>query len=102
MVLRVYDITKSFPAEERFGLSAQMRRCAVSIPSNIAEGFGRHGLSDYLRFMDIALGSTYELQTQLRLAKDLNLIQDSTIPNDIAECERILNGLIRSLRNKPS
>jgi four helix bundle protein len=102
LVLRVYRLTQDFPDDERFGLISQMRRCSVSIPSNIAEGFGRHATGDYLRFLAIALGSTYELQTQLRLAMDLSFHQDRLILDEVAEVERILNGLIRSLRNKHS
>ncbi len=73
LVLRVYQLTKDFPADERYGLTTQMRRSAVSIPSNIAEGFGRHSRDDYLRFLDIALGSTYELETQLQTRPRLTL-----------------------------
>ena len=101
LVLRVYAITKKFPDNERFGMTSQMRRAAVSIPSNIAEGFGRYSRADYLRFLDIALGSTYELETQLRLAHDLNYCQDREALDLLAELTRILTGLIRSLRNKP-
>lgn len=100
LVLRVYGLTRSFPADERYGLTSQLRRAAVSIPSNIAEGFGRYTRPDYLRFLDMARGSTYELQTQLRLAQDLGYLADPSIHDEIAELERILNGLIRSLRNK--
>jgi four helix bundle protein len=100
LVLRVYSATQSFPADERFGLTSQIRRAAVSIPSNIAEGFGRHSRPDYLRFLDMALGSTYEVQTQLRLARDLKYLDDPAALSEVAEVERILNGLIRSLRNK--
>ena len=100
LVLRVYRLTKDFPGDERFGLTSQLRRAAVSIPSNIAEGYGRRSRQDYLRFLCIALGSTYEIQTQVRIAKDLGYHTDTTIDDEIAELERVLNGLIRSLRNK--
>lgn len=101
LVLRVYSVTRGFPSDERFGMTSQMRRAAVSIPSNIAEGFGRHSTGDYLRFLDIALGSTYELQTQLRLAHDLGFYQEPDVLELVAELIRILTGLIRSLRKKP-
>ena len=102
LVLAIYRVTKQFPADERFGLTQQIRRAAVSIPSNIAEGFGRHSKADYLRFLDMAHGSTYEVQTQMRLATDLNYFDDAkmSILEQIAEVERILNGLIQSLRRK--
>ncbi|MEM6333488.1 MAG: four helix bundle protein [Planctomycetota bacterium] len=100
LVLEVYRATKAFPPDERFGLTSQARRAAVAIPSNIAEGFGRNTRTDYLRFLDIALGSTYELQTQLRLAHDLGFLTDTQPLEQTAEVERILNGLIRSLRSK--
>ena len=98
LVLEVYRVTRSFHPDERFGLTQQIRRASVSIPSNIAEGYGRHTRGDYLRFLDIALGSTYELQTQLHLAHDLKYHDEPAILDAVAEVERILNGLIRSLR----
>lgn len=102
LVLEIYRITVGFPTGERFGLTQQVRRAAVSIPSNIAEGFGRHSRADYLRFLDMARGSTYEVQTQMRLAVDLGYFNDSetNMLDRIAEVERILNGLIQSLRRK--
>ena len=63
-VTQVYKISKSFPLEENFGLTSQIRRCALSIPSNISEGYGRESLNDYLRFLNIAMASLFELQTQ--------------------------------------
>jgi four helix bundle protein len=76
-----------------------MRRAAVSVPSNIAEGFGRHSRQDYLRFLDIARGSTYELITQIRIATELGFLKDDhDVEQLVQEVERVLNGLIRSLR----
>lgn len=98
VTLLVYRLTTAFPADERFALTQQMRRAAVSVPSNIAEGFGRHTRPDYLRFLDMAMGSLFELQTQLRLAHDLGYCSAPNMVQDIAEVERILAGLIRSLR----
>ena len=100
LVMRVYKVTQSFPSDERFGLTSQLRRAAVSIPSNIAEGFGRYTLPDYIRFLDIARGSNYEVQTQLRIARDLDYCKDTLIHDEVAELERVLNGLIRSLRRR--
>ncbi len=67
LVEHVYGFSKLFPSDERYGLTAQIRRAAVSVPSNIAEGYGRHSTSDYIRFLQISLGSLNELQTQLEL-----------------------------------
>jgi four helix bundle protein len=76
--LEVYKITRSFPSEERFGLTSQIRRAAVSIGSNLAEGRGRKSDSDFGRFIQIALGSTYELQYQLLVARDIGYIAELT------------------------
>ena len=74
LVKDIYSITKSFPKEEIYGLSNQLRRCAVSIPSNIAEGCGRRTSADTIQFLHISRGSLYELETQLYIALDLNYI----------------------------
>jgi four helix bundle protein len=71
MALVVYRLTQGFPREEVYGLSSQMRRAAVSIPSNIAEGHGRLGSNEYKQFLSIARGSNFELQTQLEIAREL-------------------------------
>ena len=70
----IYQITKAFPKEETYGLVSQMRRCAVSIPSNIAEGYGRKSTDDYLRFLQIAVSSLYEMQTQMEIALNLTYL----------------------------
>lgn len=96
----VYRATTLIPDSEKFGLTAQMRRAAVSIPSNIAEGHGRESRTDYIRFLRMARGSLMELQTQLILVEEVNLLQ---IPPELsalqAETDRVLQGLIRSLEN---
>ncbi|HMI07367.1 MAG TPA: four helix bundle protein [Flavobacterium sp.] len=72
----IYLITKDFPEQEKFGLTNQLRRASVSIPSNIAEGSARNTNKDFCRFLDIALGSAYEVETQLLIAGDLNFISE--------------------------
>ncbi|MEA1963264.1 MAG: four helix bundle protein [Patescibacteria group bacterium] len=99
LVLVIYDITKQFPKDELFGLVSQIRRCVVSITSNIAEGFSRLSYKDKARFYSISLGSTTELQNQLLIAKDVNYISKKEFQN-IAEqsvkVHKIINGLIKS------
>ena len=93
----IYQLSKSFPKDEQFGLITQMRRCAISIPSNIAEGCGRNTSKDTVRFLFIARGSLYELETQLYLAFDQNYLKESkmnTIFGEIVECKKLLNGFI--------
>lgn len=94
----IYSITKNFPREEQYGLSNQMRRCAVSIPSNIAEGCGRNHKKDSLQFFYISRGSIYELETQLYLSNDLNFISSTELDNLLINLEavrKLLNGFIR-------
>lgn len=100
LALMIYQVTKPFPSEEKFGLVSQMRRSAVSITSNIAEGFGRRGIADKIRFYDMAMGSLYELQNQLLIARDLKLIQTSvfeTCDNLTQEIRRMLISWISSM-----
>jgi four helix bundle protein len=101
LALDIYKITRSFPAEERFGLISQMRRSAVSIPANIAEGFGKKGLRDKLNFYNIAQGSAEELKYYLILAKDLGYLADNDKFNrSLMEVVRMLSGLIHAIRRK--
>lgn len=86
LVVDVYKATGDFPKEEKYGLISQMRRCAVSIPSNIAEGAGRNSDKEFCHFLSIAHGSSYELETQLIVSQRLELI-DSTISD--ALCAKI-------------
>jgi len=113
LCLEIYRITAKFPKEERYGLTSQIRRSVVSIPSNIAEGYGRKTTMDYIRMLYISYGSVCELETQILLAAvrlrgsrqgDLDLIEKGelgTLKKDIAEVERMLKALIKSLENKP-
>jgi four helix bundle protein len=79
LVKEVYNVTMSFPKEELYGLTSQMRRCAVSIPSNIAEGYGRQYKKETIHFLHVARGSIYELETQLYVAFDLTYISQNKL-----------------------
>lgn len=99
--VEIYKITGAFPSTERFGLVSQMRRASVSIPSNIAEGFGRQTTPDLVRFLRMARGSLFELHTQTLISVDLGFIADAEVPTDlISECDRVLQALIRSLEER--
>lgn len=97
LVLSIYDETKFFPKEEVYGLTSQIRRCAVSLPSNIAEGYGRNHSGDYVRFLQIASGSLYEFQTQLEISFRLGYIlkeKFEEINSLSVEIEKMLSSLI--------
>jgi len=103
LCLNIYKLTGSFPGEEKYGLTSQIRRSAVSVPSNIAEGYGRKSTKEYLQLLYIAYGSVCELETQLLLAGDLGYGKAADLEKlqqDIGDVERMLKGLIKSLRNK--
>jgi len=103
LAVLVYRVTASFPREELYGLTSQMRRAALSVASNIVEGCARDSQADYLRFLHMAFGSLRELHYQLSLAKRLGFLSDqdsSLIEPKIVETEKVLNGLIRSLQTK--
>ncbi len=100
LVKRIYEVTKGFPAEERFGLVSQMRRAAVSIPSNIAEGQARRTTNEFIQFVSHAEGSLAELDTQLVIALELSYLRESDTRDIFAlmvELRKMLNALRRSL-----
>lgn len=100
LVADIYAITRRFPREETYGLAAQMRRCAVSIPSNIAEGQGRTTRGEFMLFLGHARGSLFELETQLTIAAKLEYLTSEAaehLRSRATEVARILNGLLTSL-----
>lgn len=102
LVTKIYKATSTFPKEEMFGLTSQIRRSSVSIPSNITEGSGRESNKDFLRFLYISLGSIFEMQTQLEIAKNIIYLKEEEFNNlyeDSREIERMLASLIRKLKD---
>ncbi|MCC7292354.1 MAG: four helix bundle protein [Phycisphaerales bacterium] len=98
----VYEISRAFPNDERFGLTSQIRRAVVSVPSNIAEKYGRQRTHDYLRFLDVALGSLCEVETQLLLCRNLRIASEDGIAGCMSllrDVDRLLCGLSRAVRN---
>lgn len=89
LVSDIYNLTRQFPKDEQFGLSAQMRRASVSIPSNIAEGSGKGSNKDFVRFLNIANGSAFELETQLYLVFDQSFISEETLDLQIDNIQEI-------------
>jgi len=101
LVKDIYLLTANLPVEEKFGLISQMQRASVSIPSNIAEGWGRLSKKNYIQFLRIARGSLFELETQIIITKELNYIKDSSeIENLLTEISKMLNSLIKKLEEK--
>jgi four helix bundle protein len=98
LVLLIYQVTKEFPKDEQFGLTSQLRRAAVSITSNIAEGFSRHTYKEKAQFYSMALGSLSEVQSQLIIAADLKFIQStqfSQLDSQTTTVSKLTNGLIK-------
>jgi four helix bundle protein len=103
LVKMVYQHSQVFPKEEQFGLTQQVRKSAISIPSNIAEGCGRNHTKDSLQFFYIARGSMYELETQLILANDLNYLKEESfvlLKEQVIRCKKLLNGFINYFTNQ--
>ena len=96
-VLAVYRFTESFPEREKYGLAHQMRRAAVSIPANIAEGFGKRSQAEKARFLNIAEGSLEECRYYLILAQDLGYGQTGSLMELLEEASRLLNGYVRAV-----
>jgi four helix bundle protein len=104
VALRIYRATDAFPGHERYGLTAQLRRAAVSVVSNIAEGSGRQGDREHTRFLKIARGSVCEVECQLLLSRDLGYLEAELwkpLDDDCQDMSRMLNGLIRSFGRNP-
>lgn len=100
IVVAVYQGTRNFPTDERFGLTSQMRRAAVSIPSNIAEGFNRFGNKEYRQFLYIALGSCAELETQIELGCELGFLKEEAAAELLEKLDfesRMLRNLVKRL-----
>ncbi len=103
LVKQLYILTKDFPKEEVYSLTSQMRRAAISIPSNIAEGVARNHDKETIQFLHISKGSIYELETQLYLSYDIGYLNEeklSIILNKIEDCKKLISGFINYYRNK--
>lgn len=101
LVTQVYKLSTEFPNEEKFGLTSQIRRCAISIPSNIAEGSGRGTDKEFVQFLNYSLGSSFELETQLILANKLGLVSTTMLEiliESLNELQRMLRGFIKKLK----
>ncbi|MBX0312316.1 MAG: four helix bundle protein [Sulfurihydrogenibium sp.] len=100
LVKKIYAVTSDFPKEEIYGLTSQIRRSVVSIPSNIAEGSARNGTREFIQFLYIALGSVAELETQLIISKELGYLKDLSVFEDLEKIKVQLINLIKSLKKK--
>lgn len=99
LVTKLYLILKAMPKDETFGLTSQLKRCAVSIPSNIAEGFGRQSQKSFAQYLKISRGSLFELETQLLLVKEIKLLEiEDEIFKEINEIANMLNALIKRVQ----
>lgn len=102
LVTKIYKVTEKFPSSEIYGLTSQLRRASVSIPSNIAEGNTRRSKADYVQFLRIARGSCSEIETQIIISKNLGFIDEinfNELSSNIIEISKMLNGLINSLKD---
>lgn len=105
LVRTIYDVTRTFPKEEIYCLTNQMRRAAISIPSNIAEGIGRNHAKDTIQFLFVSRGSIYELETQLFVAIQQDYIQENEVESifrQFESCKKLINGLINYYKKKLS
>ncbi len=103
LCVKIYEISKAFPKEELYGITSQIRRSAVSIPSNIAEGSGRKTVNDFSHFLDISLGSCCELSTQLLISCNLNFFKDTEfdeLDSEITEIQKMIIGFQKTLTEK--
>lgn len=103
LTTKIYNSTKKFPKEEQFRITSQIRRSAVSIPSNIAEGFGRDSNKEYVRFLNISIGSLFELQTQLEISKNIEYLTEeeyTILYDDSREVERMLVSFISKIKER--
>ena len=103
LVVHVYEVSKDFPSDEKFGITNQIRRAAVSVPSNIAEGWGRKYLGSYIQFLRISYGSICELNTQLEICVRLNYVNENDITslkNQILQVEKMIKSMISKLELK--
>ncbi|MRX37968.1 four helix bundle protein [Flavobacterium sp. LC2016-23] len=103
LTTKIYFSTNHFPKEEIFGLTSQIRRSSISIPSNIAEGYGRESDKDFLRFLNIAIASLFEMQTQLEIAKNITYLNEQEFNNlyeDSREVERMLVSFIKKIKDR--
>jgi len=103
-VSRIYKVTETFPDNEKFGLISQIRRAAISIPSNIAEGAGRNSPKEFIQFLGVAQGSIAELETQLIIARNLNYIDKDydEVMQELDGISKMIVGLIKSIRSRKS
>lgn len=97
--LKVYEVTKTFPEEEKFGITSQLRRAVISISSNFAEGCSRSSEKDFKRFIEIALGSAFELKTQLIISNKLGFLKTNSLSELVEQVDKVSKQL-NSLRNK--
>ena len=103
LVREIYSVTTALPNDELFTLTSQIRRAAISVMSNIAEGYGRHYLNEYIRFLKMARGSCYELESQLIICRDVGYLSNTDLRLSyslIKETEMLLTSLLHSLENK--
>jgi four helix bundle protein len=101
LVTVIYEVSSKFPSQEMYGLTSQIRRCAISIPSNIAEGYGRNSTGDYKRFLQIAVGSLFEFQTQIEIAFNLHYLSKEVFDDLLRTCndlDKMLYSLIQKLK----